>query len=818
MSETYCRRAILLASTAISIAAATPALAQDNSSDIIVTARRIEERLQDVPISITVFSQETLTNNNVQSAKDLATYTPGLTTNNRYGADNTTWTIRGFTQEQRTTSTVGTYFADVVAPRGSGATQGGDGAGPGQLFDLQNVQVLKGPQGTLFGRNSTGGAVLLVPRKPTDRLEGYVEGSIGDYDMWRGQGVLNLPVMDTLRLRFGVDRSKRDGYLKNAGRIGAGPYGDAMGSVDYTALRLSAVADLTPDIENYTIASYSKSRSTGVIPKITKCYAANPCAQVAREAALDFFTVSNPLPDAQSVAEQWQLINTTTWQASDSLTIKNIAAYGEFRGITNIDLFGQYRPVVTPGTETTGNQVQPFALTHNIANGYTNAQSSFVEELQFQGRPGDGKLIWQAGLYLELNEPLGRSGVQTATFTPCSNLATFDCRPGDGGLTSLGRIAYSTTRTSYRGMAAYAQASYDISDKLKFTAGIRYTADRVRSNFQIVDIRLNPAPLGNYATCTNTPTFGAANTPSNPRRPIDQRFDMCFQDSTVKTSAPTWLIGLDYKPLDDVLLYAKWSRGYRQGGVAAFGADRLQNYKDETVDTYEVGAKTSWRGALPGNFNIAGFYNDFRNQQIQLGFQCNPVSLCTQTTSILNVGSSELYGFEAEVGVRPFQGFRIDAAYAYLKTRILAVEDATPAVVAAGLPFNDIRPPKVGDVIPNAMPHKVNVTASYTLPLPESIGKISVGGTFVYQSSVRVVTDAVVGSNNGVLPNAKYGNVNVNWQDVAGLPVDAGFFMTNITNERIYLHANDQQTNGFVSNIIGEPRMYGFRLKYRFGG
>ena len=145
--------------------------------EIIVTARRVEERLQDVPISITVLSQEYLTNNNIQSAKDIATYTPGLTTNNRYGSDNTTWTIRGFTQEQRTTSTVGTYFADVVAPRGSGATQGGDGAGPGSLFDLQNVQVLKGPQGTLFGRNSTGGAVMLVPRKPTSELEGYLEGA-----------------------------------------------------------------------------------------------------------------------------------------------------------------------------------------------------------------------------------------------------------------------------------------------------------------------------------------------------------------------------------------------------------------------------------------------------------------------------------------------------------------------------------------------------------------------------------------------------------------------------------------------------------------
>ena len=144
-------------------------------------------------------------------------------------------------------ATVGTYFADVVMPRGSGHTQGGDGAGPGSLFDLQNVQVLKGPQGTLFGRNSTGGAVLLVPRKPTDKFEGYVEGSLGNYDMQRVQAVVNVPVTDNVKLRFGLDHTERDGYLKNAGRLGTGPYDDRMGSTDYWAYRASMLVDITPE-------------------------------------------------------------------------------------------------------------------------------------------------------------------------------------------------------------------------------------------------------------------------------------------------------------------------------------------------------------------------------------------------------------------------------------------------------------------------------------------------------------------------------------------------------------------------------------------
>src|SRR5437868_8855535 len=109
---------VLLITTTLSFGAIVPAFAEEDINEIIVTARRVEERLQDVPISITVFNQEKLTNNNVTTAKDLTLYTPNLQSNNRYGSDNTTFTIRGFTQEQRTFSTVGTFFADVVMPRG----------------------------------------------------------------------------------------------------------------------------------------------------------------------------------------------------------------------------------------------------------------------------------------------------------------------------------------------------------------------------------------------------------------------------------------------------------------------------------------------------------------------------------------------------------------------------------------------------------------------------------------------------------------------------------------------------------------------------
>src|SRR3984885_8291534 len=200
---------------------------QDDLLSIIVTARRVEERLQDVPISISVFNQQQLDNRNIVNANDLAAYTPSLQVNNNFGAANSAFSIRGFVQDIGTQPSVGVFFADVVAPRGaSNNLPIGDGAGPGVFWDLQNVQVLKGPQGTLFGRNTTGGDILIVPQKPTSKQEGYAEISFGNYGMKRIQAVENLPINDSIRFRIGVDHQNRDGYENNDAGVSPVRFGD----------------------------------------------------------------------------------------------------------------------------------------------------------------------------------------------------------------------------------------------------------------------------------------------------------------------------------------------------------------------------------------------------------------------------------------------------------------------------------------------------------------------------------------------------------------------------------------------------------------
>jgi iron complex outermembrane receptor protein len=319
--------------------------------------------------------------------------------------------------------------------------------------------------------------------------------------------------------------------------------------------------------------------------------------------------------------------------------------------------------------------------------------------------------------------------------------------------------------------------------------------------------------------CANLTAPGYSGTSTYPYT-ADQRFGICQQDLRKSTKAPTWLINLDYKPVDDVMIYAKWARGYRQGGVTIFGPDPVQPFDAEKVDSYEVGLKASWRGAVPGYFNISGYYNDFRNQQLLVAVSCvsNMPGFtvpCSGNAAVINAGKSRMYGLEAEAGVTPFEGLRLEASYGYLNSKLLAFNPPAPGSLA---PYNLITSPPVGGVIPNAGPeHKLVLSGTYRLPFPQEIGRLSVGGTWVYQSAYRAANDSVPGSNAGILPSARILNLNINWEGVASLPIDASFFMTNVTNEKIYLHINDNTPRGFISYLIGEPRMWGVRLRYKFG-
>jgi iron complex outermembrane receptor protein len=817
-------------------------------TEVIVTARRIEERLQDVPISITVFNQEQLTNRNVVNAADLAAYTPSLSANSNFGTENSSFAIRGFVQDAGTPPSVAVYFADVVALRGpTQGTQAGDGAGPGSFFDLQNVQVLKGPQGTLFGRNTTGGAVLFVPQKPTSTFEGYVEAEGGNYDMKRVQAVINLPASDSVRLRLAVDHNDRKGYENNISGIGPRDYNN----VDYTAVRASAVVDVTNNIENYTIASYSHSDTNGSVQKLIACNPAgynppNPatglanfagvfsCGQLASEAArgAGFYDVEAAVPNPESLIEQWQIINTTSWTASDTLKVKNIASYGQYKDLQRSPLFGtnwQLNELPQPYPFVFGRGIPAvFTGIFPIPGGNSADQATYTEELQLQGNSADQRLTYQVGAYFEWSDPLQVIGNQSSQLATCADPANLlTCSDPLGAAFSavlsqqfgvpiqqhIGTVNYTAGETWFRDRGIYAQSTYSLTDKLKLTGGLRETSDeqrstakRITNNFSVVA----PFPAGATAVCTDPSTAPT-----------------CSQDFSKKSNKPTWLIDLDYKPIDDLLVYAKYARGYRAGGVFSNAPVDHRTFDPEKVDSYETGIKTSFAEPIHGLFNLSAFYNNFSNQQLQFGFNARvtngipaPVS---PTTAIINAGKSRIYGAEAELSVTPVESLRLDLNYTYLNATIRQLNPVTTTD-----PNYQPGAPNVaaGDPLVLSPKNKLAIEADYTLPLPASIGRVTFGATFVHTDKQLTNYDyldptvvALFGQNLSFIPSTDLLNLNLGWSSISQSPVDVNLFVTNVTDKRYYtfIPGLGSKQLGVETAMLGTPRMYGARIRYHFG-
>ncbi|HEX8031459.1 MAG TPA: TonB-dependent receptor, partial [Vicinamibacterales bacterium] len=546
--------------------------------------------------------------------------------------------------------------------RAQGGTTSGNTLGAGTFTDLQNVQVLKGPQGTLFGRNTTGGAVLVVPQKPTDNLEGFIEGSIGNYDMRRVQGAINLPLADTFKVRFSADRNVRDGYMKNHSGIGPKDYND----LNYFYARMSIVADLTPDLENYTIAHYSKSDTNGYAMSMTGCdnkpldsinvngvnvtpykdptnagfsfqryvFARSACQQLARQQARGdgVYDVEVSNADPYLKLTTWQVINTTTWRASDNITIKNIFSYGEFKERTSFSLnsdnfimpaFSSYPAAelarlsaAQRGTLLAAQgQREQYIVLDVQPNQDNAAQNTFTEELQIQGNSSDGKLNWVLGGYFEQSNPMGYSAGRTSIFQNCTDAENKVCTQPLG----FGVFSDSRTQLKFNNKGLFAQATYKFSDQFSVTAGGRWTWDKITGFSDGSRTTVFPAgavygfippatvlvaPPGgiSFYACNDARANGgvaptAANEKFACRVSTGQSFTTGFGAGTSikapKSNKPTWLIDFDYKPTPDTLIYAKYARGYRQGGIN-FTNPFLETWEPEKLDIFELGAKASF--------------------------------------------------------------------------------------------------------------------------------------------------------------------------------------------------------------------------------
>jgi iron complex outermembrane receptor protein len=675
------------------------------------------------------------------------------------------------------------YYGEVPLPADSfSAAQGG----PGKFFDLANLQVLKGPQGTLFGRNTTGGALLLEPHKPEPYFEASLKGELGNFADKGVEGILNLPVVDDqLSLRLGAKYYERKGFTKDIIN------GEDLDSKGFRTMRLGLLWKPTEGVQNYMLGYYTHSADDGtsqVIEQINRSVIVSGinvgCAAVAAGAQGNYLsnykTCGRDVIAAQQargvravalstapddILDTGGIIDQFSYDINSNITLRNIASYQAYAHHSRGD---------NDGSILVLNEF-------NAPDGDNSTDiESYTEELQVQGHALGSDLKYVGGFYYQYQQPSG---------------------PQQDTSTQLGLVNTSNHYTlSNRSYGPYVQATYNIGGVFDSLDGLNATAG-VRESF---DYATGSVHLGSYVGNSRTPLFGGTNF-----------------ETSVRNSAPTWTIGTDYK-VPTTLLYGKVSRGYKSGGISTEAVSPSRyTYKPELVTTYEIGHKSDFAlGEIPVRINSAFYYTDYTNIQ-KIGEDNNGVSF---GAAVVNAGKASLTGFETEITMQPIDGLTllINYSYSYAKYEefILTLSAITPQIDCTGREITNGQIAQLQcmpfDYVPK---HQGNVTARYEIPIPESIGKVagSVTYSFVdrqYSSSITI-PQAEPGAWLGA-----YGLLNstLEWNGIYGSAFDLQLFGTNLT-DRTYRIYNSGTWNFlyFQSSVYGEPRMYGLQLSYHWG-
>jgi iron complex outermembrane receptor protein len=609
----------------ISLMAAAPAVAQESAGgvssvdDIIVTARRRDERQQDVPLAVTALSGAALERANITNVSALQGSVPSLTLipNQTAGTTTPVFAIRGLSQQEFTglaDPSVSLYINDMVIPRTQGSNVG--------FFDMQSVQVLRGPQGTLFGRNTPGGAVVVTTRRPVQEFEASVQQTVGSRDTLETEGYINVPVGPDAALRIAGSHTQTDGYITDD------VTGKKVNFENHDALRVSFLVN-SGALESLFIADY-----TDVDDGFPTAYARPGSLGGADQAARGYYHTASGIPVFTRI-KTFNITNRTSVELNDNLTLRNIIGYREMKYNQLLDSDGSALFVLPIGRIAEQNQVS--------------------EELQLLGTHGWGN--WIAGAYL-FNETVDDQGVSTGSFGGCAIPQDFTLR--DNRRYSCFANTWSIAENTSK--AVFAQATVNLGiEGLTATIGGRMNWDNRKA-----DIR-------NRRNASCRFTLDADGNPATPEVP--RTLDNCSLLLDRNFSEPTYNVSLEYKPSRDFLVYAAHRHGYRTGGFGARASTEAglrRNFKPEKVDDFELGVKADWHlGDVFARTNLAVFYNNYKDIQRLLTDQTTlPV-----TTVTFNAQKARIKGLEFEGLLRPASWLELSGFYSYTKTKFVKFLD-----------------------------------------------------------------------------------------------------------------------------------------------
>jgi iron complex outermembrane receptor protein len=847
------RKSILLscvcAATAVSgMAISTAAYAQTTEiEELVVTAEKREQSLQDVPVAVSAFTDERRELVGINSVQDLTNFTPGLA----YATNNDRIAMRGIGRFTNNRSSEG-----GVAMYSDGAYTSSVTAFASSTLFIERTEALRGPQGTLYGRNSIGGALNILSKRPTDDFYAEVRAGLGNYDTKLGEAAISGPLFGTIRGRLAASYSQiGDGVFKNLNPNGKneGNKGDQWqiegqldGSLADEKLEWWAKASTTEwhnlgrgpggrttaiyglrDVTSTNSAALTPNSAFGLSPQI----AGNTCQ-------FCFDTDDGNYIDLES--------STYALQATlhfDSFDVKYIGGmtYYDYRLQTDLDGTSRQAPFLLPlpargpTTALIPGQIANVTLFPRQTNQYEEEVWWFSNEINIAST-NDGPVQWLLGLY-----QFREGSNYTLSDARYTDDARFERPTTQTGVSvapnPLRRYGYGTSENVNESYATFAQVDWQATDTLKATAGLRYTYDKKRSfeGARLMCIYTTSCPI---TTLTQRPVditdAAAPGTSTDPSIYLP-----AFTDPTTGIrhrglknhwDGITGTVGLDWKPDADTLAYVKYTKGYKAGGFNS-GTTTLQaniTTGKETIDAFEVGLKKTFGGRLQAN--ASAFYYDYQDIQIPIS-GLNPVTN-TNVSSFFNLPKARIIGLEIETIWQPIDNLQILANYSYLDAEIRKAccfqdsEDPrglqpgaklsgnTPAQIAGTGALNqDLK----GATLPSSTPHRFTINTNYTWELDP--GNVSASLTYVwrdatyysifnrYYNKVKSYgqTDARVIFNDKDDKWTAIGYVK-NVFDTRG---SAG-----VSANRINTGPNTGFVNMTVSYVL--PRTYGIELQRRF--
>ncbi|MBO9574978.1 MAG: TonB-dependent receptor [Sphingobium sp.] len=798
---------------ALAIASAAPVLAQDDTSalpadeasdssgleTIIVTAQKRDENLQETPISISVLGNAALTNRHVTSLLDLGDGAipslrvapffsrPGALIINVRGVG-----VLSDSNQPARDQGVGVYVDGVYLGRAQGL-----GAA---LYDIDNIEVLKGPQGTLFGRNTEGGAVSIVTKKPSGKFKMNSTFGLGNYNSYKGEAHIDLPEFANISLKADAVVSRRDGFVDNP-LPGAADFN----SYDKRGLHTEALWAPTTNFSADLSFDTSYDATSTLYLQLVEAPKGLPATATASAIAPNVLAAISPLqpkraskavlgsPQEPSVGKTWGLRLGLDWKVSPELTLKSITSYrrlkqSQFDNGSAVPGLQQPLTTANPTGSFVGFQFSRYSLA-------MFHQNQFSEELQAIG--DFDRLQFAAGaLYYKENVTDNAQAFNTNQFTDAAGVA-YVLRQIDYTAQVIQRASHVTTQ-SY---GVYGQATYTpalAGDAIHLTAGGRFTRDEKDGQLFIVNGALPVVPVNGVNVVA--PVILDAGW---------SRFD------------PMINIAIDAS--EDVHFYGKWSTGYRAGGANSRSLNYAR-FDPETVSMFEIGAKTEfWNHKA--RFNIAAYAGNYK--AVQLDFSglyedvVNGVRVATTrtTTNTVNApGTGKLKGVEAELTLAPVDGLTLGASYAYNSVTIPDTVNPFPQTgnvfITTPIPIYQVYTPE----------HAASATIDYEVPLNGFTLRAHIDGNYdsgyygnytdpTYDPVARAVRLAQPKGDKSLVFNGRIAVADIGL-GANDAKLTVAVWARNLFNEQHLFYKSAAATSG-VQGFFNDPRTFGIEANIK---